>query len=232
MLIPPLAHCRESLFGVKFGLEQFSYFGQDYQDFLASNGLRKALKLGLTAGVFATISFTNVLAFQPEILVVWAGDAYKGAASSWDSVLWGPYYGQVKYTDRVAYLAIPALIRTRFGYLNFLVGPTLLVKLGKGTLSRDADDDVLQFDFWYTGLDSQEYSTDVFSSFLLAATAGIGIELPFGRYVFLLEARGHYVFTNVLGSTQGSNFNAYSIGLMAGYGIGPRERKAIRTRLR
>jgi len=99
-----------------------------------------------------------------------------------------------------------------------------MVKLGNGTLSRDADDEILQWDFWYTGLDSQEYASGVFSSFLLAATAGIGIELPFGRHVFLLEARGHYVSTNVLGSTQGSDFNAY--------GIGPRERKAIRTRLR
>jgi hypothetical protein len=220
------------MLGVKFGLEYFSYSGQDYENFLSSNGLRKALKLGVAAGIFATIYFTRAIAFQPEILVVWAGDAYKGYAFTWDAVLWGPYYGQVKYSDRVTYLTMPALIKMRFRPVNFFVGPTLMVKLGNGTQSLDAEDELLQWDFYYTGLDSQEYASGVFSSFLLAATAGIGIELPFGRYVFLLEARGNYVFTNVLGSTQGSDFNAYSIGLMASYGIGPRERKAIRTRLR
>jgi hypothetical protein len=230
--IPALVHCRETTFGVKFGLEHFSYIGEDYQNFLESNGLRNALKLGLVAGVFATIHFTDVFGFQPEILVVWAGDAYKGPASSWDAVLWGPYYGQVKYSDRVTYLVIPALIKIRFRPIALFVGPTLMVKLGNGTLSLDAEDEVLQWDFWSTGLDSREYTSGVFSSFLLAATAGIGVELSFGRYIFLLEARGHYVLTNVLGSNQGATFNAYGIGLMAGYGVGPRERKAIRTRLR
>jgi len=74
----------------------------------------------------------------------------------------------------------------------------------------------------------------VFSSFALALTGGTGVELPFRRRrgVFSLEARGYYVFTNILDPSQGSVFQAYGIMIMAGYGLDSKAREHRRSKIR
>ena len=234
VLIPSEVYCLDSVLGVKVGVGHFSYMGRDYRDGLESGNLQNAFKLGYAAGLFFTIKITSVLAIQPEILVIGTGDAYKEEASLWDAVLWGPYYGQVKYIDRITYAALPVLVKTQFGRMSFSAGPTLLLHVGKGKLCLRADDEWLQYDLESVGWDSMEYLDGVFAPFVFAAAAGAGIEFPIGRRggVLLLEARGHYVFTNVLDESQGQDFQAYGIMIMAGYGVDSRGRKLIQSRVR
>ena len=234
LTILPSGHCLESVLGVKAGVGHFSYVGRDYKDLLEGAGVQNELKLGLVAGLFAVIEITKFFVFQPEILLIRAGDALSEPASAWDSVLWGPYYGRVKYIDRVTYVAIPLLLKFRLGTISFHAGPTPMLMIGDGELRLKADDDWLQDDLEYTGMDSVEYAEEVFSSFALAAAAGIGIEFPVGRRggIFMLEARGHYIFTNVLGEGQGMDFQAYAIMVTAGYGVSSRGRELRRSRIR
>jgi len=96
------------------------------------------------------------------------------------------------------------------------------------------DDDTLQNDLESVDWDSQKYVDGVFSSFALALTGGTGVELPFRRRrgVFSLEARGYYVFTNILDPSQGSVFQAYGIMIMAGYGLDSKAREHRRSKIR
>jgi hypothetical protein len=234
VLFPLRVDCLDSVIGVKGGLGHFSYAGEDYRDYLESADVQNAVRLAFAAAVFATLEISQAFAFQAEILLLRAGDACIGDASVWDDVLWGPYYGQVKYIDKTTYLAVPVLAKIHFGRVSLMAGPTLMVKMGSGKSILRAEDEWLDYDFESTGLDSMEYTNDVFSCFLLAAAIGIGIEFPVGRRggIFLLETRGHYVFTNVLGESQGQTFQAYGVIVMAGYGWDAKARRLIRSKVR
>jgi hypothetical protein len=226
--------CIDTIVGVKGGGGHFSYMGDDYQDFLESNNMSSDLKLGFAIGAFVTIELADYFAVQPEVLLLMAGDAYRGDASDWDPVLAGPYYGEVKYIDQYLYAVIPLLIKTGFWRLRIFAGPTLLLRLGDGKMRLRADDELLQHHFELTGLDSLEYVDGVFARKAYAATAGLGFEFPAGRRggVFLLEGRGQYVFTNVLDESWGPEFQAYGVLLMLGYGLGSGGRQQIRSKIR
>jgi hypothetical protein len=234
LVLPSAAFCLDTVIGVKAGSGYFSYTGEDYQDFLEINNRPNKRKWGFVGGAFVTIELTDYFAIQPELLVVAAGDAYRDDTSFWDAFFGDTYIGGVTYNDQVLYAVIPVLLKTGFWRLGFFAGPTLFLRLGNGRLRLQADDETLQWDLESTGLDSMEYADGEFSRFAFAVTAGTGIEFPAGRRegVFLLEARGHYVFTNVLDESLGLEYQAYGLMVMAGYGIGSGGRKQIRNRIR
>jgi hypothetical protein len=234
LAIIPLGHCLEFVLGVKAGVGHFSYVGRDYQDYLDYYDLQNELKLGLVAGLFASIEITDSLIFHPEILLMRAGDAVSEPGNRWDSYYSDSFYGQVKYIDQLTYAAVPLLLGFRLGRIILLFGPTPMILMGNGKLLYKAEDDYLQAYFEYEGRDSREYEEDSFSSFALAAAAGLGIEFPAGLRggVFLLEVRGHYIFTNVLGKDAGADLHAYGITVTAGYGLSSRGRDLRRSRIR
>jgi hypothetical protein len=234
LLIPSVGSCLDTVTGVKAGAGLFSYIGEDYQEFLDTNNLQNDFKWGLAAGAFVTIELTDFFALQPEILVIGAGDAFREGTSFYDAFFGDSYLGEVTNIDEIIYAAVPVLIKIRFWRISVFTGPTLMLMLGNGRLRLRADDEMLQNDLESVYWDSIDYADGVFSSFALAATGGTGIELPFVRRrgIFSLEARGYYVFTNILHPSQGPVFQAYGIMIMAGYGLDSKGRQHSRSKIR
>lgn len=220
LLIPSVGLCLDTIVGVKGGAGVFSYLGEDYRDFLDTYYLEAEWKWGFAGGAFASIELSDIFALQPEILIVGAGNAYKEDASVYDP-LGGPYSEWVLTIDEILYATLPVLVKVRFWRISVYAGPTPMLMLGNGKVRLKAQDENLQDDLESVGLSSVDYADGVFSKFALAATGGIGIELPFRRRrgVFSLEARAFYVFTNILDESQGLIFQSYGFVVMAGYGL-------------
>jgi hypothetical protein len=234
LLIPSAGSCLDTVTGVKAGAGIFSYIGEDYQEFLDIYNLQNDFKWGLAAGAFVTVELTDYFAFQPEILVIGAGDAFREDNAFYEAFFGNSYHGDVINIDETVYAAVPVLLKIRFWRISVFTGPTLMLMLGNGRLRLRADDEVLQYDLDSVGLSSLDYADGVFSSFTLAVTGGTGVELPFRRRrgVFSMEARGYYVFTNILDPSQGSVFRAYGILMMAGYGLDSKGREHRRSKIR
>jgi len=114
LLIPSVGSCLETVVGVKGGAGLFSYIGEDYQDFLDTNNLQYAPKLGFTAGAFIALELTDYFAFQPEILVIGAGDAFREDNAFYETFFGDSYHGDVINIDETIYAAVPVLLKIRF----------------------------------------------------------------------------------------------------------------------
>ena len=194
--------------GVIGGVGHSSYVGSDYKDFLESNNLENALKLNFCAGAFVTIGLMEVLAIQPEILLVGTGDKYKEYVEPFG------FEGYVRYYDRLTYLEAVVLVKVRLGMFNLFAGPTLMRRFGTGKYGYKADDASIG------DSGSLSYMDDHFAQNVFAATAGFGILYPFSSASLVVELRGQYCFQNLLNEDVSSTvFYQYAVWIMVGCSI-------------
>lgn len=202
--------------GIKGGASIDSYFGSYYWSENMDDGLDGSWKVGFAAGLFCTLDLGSVFSLQPELLLVQAGNAATESA-----LYWGPYNGSVRHVDVLTYLSIPVLMKVRLRFLAIYLGADTRLRIGSGVARLEAEDETLQQSFETAGLDSMRYADDRFAPLTFAAVLGLEYVLPFKflKGEWGVEARSQYTFTNLLGESQASVFNAVEVAVMLNYGL-------------
>jgi hypothetical protein len=199
-------------FGIKGGIGHFSYYGSDYGDILDDPDLSNGLKLGLVAGVFASLPISDSISLQPELLIAMQGDKFRG-----DAAAAGPYDGVVKMIDKVPYLSIPFLIKFHMSNISIFAGPDVLIKIGTGEMEIKATDDAL--DALVGG--SADYPSEDYVDFGYAAVAGVAFPLSNKAAQIMLDARFQLGLNNVLNDeVYITELKQYAIIVMVEYAFG------------
>jgi hypothetical protein len=182
------------------GAAGFSGFaGKDYTDLLDSFGGKRAFFLGFGGGVFATLGLLDLLAIQPEVLLLRVGGADKEPSNNKENFI-------------VPYVAPAVLVKARFDMFNVFAGPMLMIKISSGRYEyRDAGGSLIgEFDF----------TDDALSNLVFAATGGVGIQYPIGPGSLVGELRGYYAFTGFFNPDLATDvWNLFGAMVMVGYSI-------------
>jgi hypothetical protein len=147
-------------FGIKVGPSFNTWVGDDSEPL---SGEEKKMKVGVHGGFFAIVPFTEMLAFQPELLFATGGVIYNSAVT--------------KYIYSTSNLNIPLSLRIQTtGGFYAIVGPQLGFKLG-GKYSEKYDDEEFKEDL-------QDLRGFVFSGIIGAgyrSASGFGAYLRYER---------------------------------------------------
>ena len=131
-----VAQAQTARFGVKAGANLANISGKDTED--AKN------LVGLSAGIMADVSFSDLISFHPELLYSQKGAKYES----------GGVTGQV----RTSYLDLPLLLRVKADGLFFEAGPQVGFLIGQksevtipglGTRSSTSTDGTRKVDLGY-----------------------------------------------------------------------------------
>lgn len=185
--------------GVKGGLSA----AREYGDFAPEK-----LRLGVGAGVFASVSVTRRFALQPELLFVMKGGKFP-AIDLTDSG--GGLIAIGEVTHSVDYLEIPVLARFTMhtsGRVSptFLAGPSLAFKL-----SEQARYDAPVF--------AESHDLDTFLDADLGVAIGAGVEIGRGRDRVVLEVRYTGGVINAMNSAAALGTRNGAFLIMAGYSM-------------
>ena len=185
--------------GVKGAVGYSGFAGENYKDILESSGVSRAFFLGFGGGAFATLGISDLLAIQPEVLLLRVGGADKettGEKENW-----------------IAPFVVPAvLVKARFDMFNVFAGPMLMVKISSGRYEyKDADGSIIS---------ESDFTDDAVSRMVFAAAAGVGVQYPIGSGYLVGELRGHYAFTNFWNSDVSPwDWKLFGAMVMVGYSI-------------
>ena len=153
--------------GGKVGIGHNGYYGTSHAEYLTANSLSNAIFPRLTAGLFAVVSFSDLLAIQPELFLAFPG-AKMDSATGWEK-------------EKFTYLSLPVLLRLSFavwkGQLQVLAGPTIMMFLSGGIWEDDTGTE------WI-------YPRDVINAFLFSIIAGLAYQRPLPVGALTFNVRG------------------------------------------
>jgi len=190
------------------------FLGKDYKDnYLDPWNSKRALFLGYGAGIFATLGLMDLIAIQPEVMVLGIGGADKDEFDD-------------KYWYRSHHISPAVLIKARFGRINLLAGPMVMFKIGSGKYGAKYSDGTE---------DEFEFADDDLTNMLFAATVGVGIQYPLSLGSFIAQLRGIYSFTNWYNEDTfpGTDvWNPFAAMVIIGYSISLIPEASRQTRLK
>ncbi len=172
--------------GFKLGPNIGFISGDGFTDLIASwddfGEETTGIRLGVTGGFFFSISISEFLAVQPELIFSNTGASYEynDAAQAPDTI-----NGQTNVT----LLEIPILLKPRFaaggGILYFLVGPEISIVMGLHRFREDVDGDI--------GAGGYTVHNDM----LISVVAAAGYGMPLGPGLLITELRFHRSFVSL-----------------------------------
>ena len=192
--------------GIKAGAGHFSFYGLDYEEYKDRDGLNFAmsvLKLGFSAGFFATLGFSDSLAIQAEAFFSLGGDAHRTR--------------NVTRSVNIFFLDFPLLLKGRLplgpGTAAIFVGPELLIKLGKGRLAVELTGQGTTID--------NEIGTDAVNAYQFGIVAGAEYAVPLGPGQLFFDLRAMLGLTNIHPTAYiaHNELKGSSGLLMVGYGL-------------
>ena len=164
----------QAKFGVKAGLNVANLTGDDTDDVDA--------RISGVFGVFAKVSISETIAFQPEVLYSMQG---------YTSTIIGDFEGSaVNYKDdtKLHYLNIPIMLRYNYKGIFAEVGPQFGINL------RNTLDYEVELDYYGNNVTFSDRLKDIAKTFDFGVGVGLGYEIPKtnlnvnARYMFSLTS--------------------------------------------
>jgi len=194
LLVSSISFSLDISLGAKGALGYSTFLGSDWKDYM--DPWVRAGFLGVGAGGFVTLGFSDTFAVEPEIMFLRLGGADKESGT-----------GKELFVSK--YFAAAALLRLQLPQIYLLAGPMGLLKVGPGeyVIKPESGSDI-----------TVEFPDDELSRFLLAATIGIGYQYPIGPGSLRGELRGIYAFSKWYNQElYTDNWTVFALMLMVGY---------------
>jgi hypothetical protein len=162
---------------------------------------KTGMRLGVTGGLFFSISIFEFLAVQPELIFTNSGASYEynDAAQSPEPI---------KGETNVTILELPILLKPRFavggGILYFLVGPEISIVMGLHRFREDVDGDI--------GTGGYVVDNDM----LIGVVAAAGYGMPLGPGLLITELRFHRSFVSLYDD---DDYLLNAIQILVGYEV-------------